>query len=289
MEDAHEEARIITRLGGKPCVKLSVLKQADANTVEVAQAVSRRIQELQPTLPGGVQLGMVENQAEYVIPALNGVRNAAVEAALLVLLVVYLFLGSWRQVLVMLLALPVTLIVNFGLMKLAGFSLNIFSLGGLVVAIGVVLDNSIVVLENITRLQHEHPAGESSELAVSGTAEVGPAILAATLSFLALFIPFLLVPGLTSLLFRELILVIAGIVCISLAVAITLTPMLAAVVSRSGGGNPAEATRFERLFAWVTEGYGRLLQIALRGRWVVIPGFILVLARCHSPGASPGK
>ena len=206
-----------------------------------------------------------------------GVRNAAVEAALLVLLVVYLFLGSWRQVLVMLLALPVTLIVNFGLMKLAGFSLNIFSLGGLVVAIGVVLDNSIVVLENITRLQHEHREGEPSELAVSGTAEVGPAILAATLSFLALFIPFLFVPGLTSLLFRELILVIAGIVCISLAVAITLTPMLAAIVSSSGGGNPAEATRFERLFAWVTQGYGRLLQIALRWRWAVIPGFILVL------------
>ena len=104
VEDAHEEARMITRLGGKPCVKLSVLKQADANTVEVAQAVSRRIKELQPSLPAGVQLGMVENQADYVIPALNGVRNAAVEAALLVLLVVYLFLGSWRQVLVMLLA-----------------------------------------------------------------------------------------------------------------------------------------------------------------------------------------
>lgn len=278
VEDAHEEARIITRLGGKPCVKLSVLKQADANTVEVAQAVSRRLQELQPTLPAGIQLGVVENQAEYVIPALKGVRNAAVEAALLVLLVIYLFLGSWRQVLVMLLALPVTLIVNFGLMKLAGFSLNIFSLGGLVVAIGVVLDNSIVVLENITRLQHEQPTGESSELAVSGTAEVGPAILAATFSFLALFIPFLLVPGLTSLLFRELILVIAGIVCISLAVAITLTPMLAAVVSRSGGGHPTEATRFERLFAWVIEGYGQLLQITLRHRRLVIPGFILVLA-----------
>ena len=96
---------------------------------------------------------MVENQADYVIAALNGVRNAAIEAAILVILIIYLFLGSWRHALVMLLALPITLIINFALMKLMGFSLNIFSLGGLVVAIGVVLDNSIVVLENITRLR----------------------------------------------------------------------------------------------------------------------------------------
>ena len=278
VEDAHEEVRVISRLGGKPCVKLSVLKQADANTVEVAQAVSRRVGEIQSALPEGVQLGMVENQADYVIPALLGVRNAGLEAAILVLIVIFLFLGSWRQVVVMLLALPVTLVINFGIMKLGGFSLNIFSLGGLVVAIGVVLDNSIVVLENITRLQHENPGKPSDELAVAGAAEVGPAILAATLSFLALFIPFLLVPGLTSLLFRELILVIGSIVCISLAVAITVTPMLAAALSGRRGSGKAKETVFERLFAKVTEGYGWLLSLTLHGRWVVIPVFMVVLA-----------
>ncbi|MBN1491744.1 MAG: efflux RND transporter permease subunit, partial [Phycisphaerae bacterium] len=210
--DASEEVRVITRLGGNPCVKLSVLKQANANTVEVAEAVSRRIQELGPALPEGVRLGMVENQADYVNAALGGVRNAAIEAAVLLVLIVYLFLGSWKQVLVMVLALPITLILNFGLMKLAGFSLNIFSLGGLVIAIGVLLDNSIVVIEGITRRRHERPEEPTDSVAVAATSEVGPAIVAATLSFLALFVPFLLVPGLTSLLFRELILVIAGIV-----------------------------------------------------------------------------
>ena len=208
VEDAHEEVRVITRLGGKPTVKLSVLKQADANTVEVARAVNQRIEQLTPSLPAGVRMGMVENQADYVIAALNGVRNAAIEASILVILIIYLFLGSWRHALVMLLALPITLIINFALMQLMGFSLNIFSLGGLVVAIGVVLDNSIVVLENITRLRQLHPEEPTEEAGRErGTAEVGPAILAATLSFLALFLPFLLVPGLTSLLFRELILV----------------------------------------------------------------------------------
>lgn len=277
IRDAHEEVRVITRLDNRPAVKLSVLKQADANTVAVAQAVGERIRELQPALPAGIELGMVENQADYILPALKGVRNAAVEAAVLVFIVIYLFLGSWRQVVVMLAALPVTLALNFALMKLAGFSLNIFSLGGLVVAIGVVLDNSIVVIENISRLRHDTPDLSTEELAISGTGQVGPAILAATLSFIALFIPFLLVPGLTSLLFKELILVIAGIVCISLAVAVTLTPMLTAMLLGGRGATPERKSLFERFFERITNGYGRLLALTLRGRYVVILFFIAVL------------
>jgi len=276
VEDAHEEVRVITRRGGTPTVKLSVLKQADANTVEVARAVNQRIEQLTPSLPPGVRLGMVENQADYVTAALNGVRNAAIEASILVIVIIYFFLGSWRHALVMLLALPITLIINFALMQLMGFSLNIFSLGGLVVAIGVVLDNSIVVLENITRLRHLHPDQPPEEVAEVGTAEVGSAILAATLSFLALFVPFLLVPGLTSLLFRELILVIAGIVCVSLLVAVTLTPLLTSMLT----GKQAESHedgRFARFFAWVTDGYGRLLELALGRRLAVIGIFIFLL------------
>ncbi len=277
VEDAHEEVRVITNLGGKPAVKLSVLKQADANTVEVARAVTKRIDQLMPSIPAGVKLGMVENQADYVSAALNGVRNAAVEAAVLVILIIYLFLGSWRHVWVLLLALPITLIINFSLMKLGDFSLNIFSLGGLVVAIGVVLDNSIVVLENITRLRQLHPQEDGVSLAERGTREVGPAILAATLSFLALFLPFLLVPGLTSLLFRELILVIAGVVLVSLALAVTLTPMLTAIiVGREGGGHHGEG-RFARLLRQVTEWYVSFLKVSLYRRKLVFGGFVLIL------------
>lgn len=274
--DAHEEARVITRLDGNPCVKLSVLKQANANTVEVADAVNRRIAELAPGLPGGVRLGMVENQADYVRAALNGVRNAAVEAAILVILIVWLFLGSWRQVLVIALALPLTLVLNFGLMKLAGFSLNIVSLGGLVIAIGVLVDNSIVVIENITRHKTEHPDAPPNELIVDATSEVGPAVVAATLAFLALFIPFLIVPGLVSLLFRELILVIAGIVVISLTMALSVTPMIAAIVlGRQAASN--HTNRFERVFDRITDGYGWTLDHAIRGRWVVLGTFSAVL------------
>ncbi len=284
--DASEDVRVITRLDGHPAVKLSVLKQADANTVEVAQAVSDRIKELEPVLPVGIKLGMVENQADYVMAAINGVSSAALEAAILVIIIVWLFVGSWRQVLVLAIAIPLTMVLNFGLMKLAGFSLNIFSLGGLVIAIGVLLSNSIVVIENITRWRQEKLVSSSdhevmkirpmNRLVADATTEVGMAVLAATLSFLALFISFLLVPGLVSLLFRELILVVAGIVVISLIVALSVTPMLMSIVFGRVDSH-SKPSRFDLFFKRLTETYVRILEKVIRLRRVVVSVFAIVL------------
>ncbi len=282
--DGSEEVRVISRLDGHPAVKLSVLKQADANTVEVAQAVSERIKEIEPVLPTGITLGMVENQADYVMAAINGVRNAAVEAAILVILIVWLFVGSWRQVLVMVIAIPLTLVLNFGLMKLAGFSLNIFSLGGLVIAIGVLLSNSIVVIENITRWRQENVVRDKydvnirpmNRLAEDATAEVGVAVVAATLSFLALFASFLLVPGLVSLLFRELILVVAGIVVISLIVALSITPMLMSIVFKRAGSR-SKLSRFDQFFSRVTDAYIGALEKVIKRRRVTVLVFVGIL------------
>lgn len=274
--DSHEEARVITRLNGKPCVKLSVLKQANANTVEVARALNRRIAELNPVLPEGIELGMVENQADYVEAALLGVRNSGIQAAILVVLIIWMFLGSWRQVLVIALALPLTLILNFGLMQLAGFSLNIFSLGGLVIAIGVLVDNSIVVIETITRRRHDRPDDATESVVLGATSEIGPAIVAATLSFMALFVPFLLVPGLVSLLFHELILVIAGIVLVSLIMSVTVTPLIAAIVFGETASKQ-QASAFTRLFERLTAAYGSALAVIVRLRWVVVPLFVALL------------
>lgn len=267
--DGHAETRIITRIDGKPCVKLSVLKQAAANTVAVARAVEARLGELAPALPVGVHLGVVENQAAYVQAAVDGVRDAALLALGLVLGCVWLFLGSWRQVLVLAIALPVTLILNFALMALGGFSFNIFSLGGLVVAVGVVLDNSIVALESISRLHRLKPDEPLVDAAERGTAEVGSAIVAATVGFLALFLPFLFVPGLASLLLREQILVIGGVVLLSLLCAVTLTPMLAGSLL----AHEAQETAFQRVVAWITERYRRSVATSLRR-----PGLVVIIA-----------
>ncbi|BAN36879.1 RND transporter, HAE1/HME family, permease protein (plasmid) [Sulfuricella denitrificans skB26] len=272
--DSHREARVITRLDRQPAVKLSVLKQADANTVEVSRAVEKRLAELKSGLPQGIALGMVENQGTYVVDALKGVKTAAAEAAILVVLIVWLFLGSWRQVVVIAVALPLILIMNFGLMQMAGFSLNIFSLGGLVIAIGVLVDNSILVIEAISRQRDEHPEQPINELVTTATADIGPAVVASTLAFLALFVPFLLVPGLVSLLFRELILVIAGIVLISLATAVTLTPMLTAALLGSAVKIQAKG-RFEAFFDRITQAYGRWLAWMLDYRYPVLAVFIV--------------
>ncbi|MEA2011815.1 MAG: efflux RND transporter permease subunit [Verrucomicrobiota bacterium] len=224
VEDSHEEMRIQTFFEGKPCIEFKVLKQYAANAVSVAQGVKARLKELKKGggIPEDIKFGYVEDESTYVMGAIHSVQNSALIAALLVILVIYLFLGRWRQVIVMIVALPVTLLANFALMKAFGFSINVFSLGGLVVALGVILDNSIVVLENITRLK----ADGVKEYASKGTEEVGSAIIASTLTFLAIFIPFVFVPGMAAILFKELVLVVAGVVVISLLVAITLTPVL---------------------------------------------------------------
>ncbi len=277
VEDSHEEIRIVTRLDGEPCVKLSVLKQADANTVQVAKAVWQRIEQLQPAFPDGIRMGVVENQADYVAASLAGVRNTAIEAAILVIVVVFLFLGSWRAVMIMVIAMPTTLVLNFGLMNLAGFSLNVFSLGGLVIAIGVLLSNTIVVVENITRWRMEKPQLPLAQTIVEATREVGQPVVAATLAFLMLFLPFLLVPGLASLLFRELIMVVAGVVLLSLLVAVTVTPMVSSWLIRSRRAG-SRATWFERLFDQITQGYLWVLQRALRWRWATLGIFVILLA-----------
>ena len=276
VEDGHEEMRVNTRFNGDPCVKLSVMKQAEANTVAVSGAVRERIEELKSEIPPGIKLEVVENQGDYVMAAIRSVQSSALVAAVLVILVVYLFLGRWRQVAVMAAALPVTLLVNFFFMKVAGFSINLFSLGGLVVALGVILDNSIVVLENMTRLKAEG----RPDWAVRGVEEVGPAITAATLTFLALFLPFLFVPGLAALLFKELVLVVAGIVVVSLAVAVTLTPVLTHRLLRSDRSErPSAAARFfDHLIGALTRRYEKRLSLCLR--WKKTAAAVTVLLFC---------
>ncbi|RLB14306.1 MAG: hypothetical protein DRG82_14020 [Deltaproteobacteria bacterium] len=268
VEDSHEEMRVDTRFNGRPCVKLNVLKQAEANTVKVARSVKRRLEQLGSSIPEDIHFGYVENQGDYVQGAINSVESSAILAAILVILVVYLFLGRWRQVLVMIVALPITLLANFFVMKIAGFSLNLFSLGGLVVALGVILDNSIVVMENITRLKAEGVKGYARR----GSDEVSSAIVAATLTFLAIFLPFLMVPGLASLLFRELVMVVGSIVVISLLIAVTLTPLLTDRLLRKE--KTEKMSRMARIFEGVirkfTALYSLILVKCLRMKWLVI-------------------
>ncbi len=270
VEDQHEEMRIDTHLDGRPCVEFKVLKQYAANAMTVAEGVKARLAQLrkQGSIPEDIHFDYVEDDGLYVRNAINGVRDSAMLAAILVVIVVYLFLGRWRQVIVMMVALPLTLLANFAVMNAAGFSINVFSLGGLVVALGVILDNSIVVLENITRLKAEGV----EDYAHRGTLEVGSAIVAATLTFLVIFMPFAFVPGMVAILLSELVFVVGGVVVISLLVALTVTPLLTDRLLRGeqAGQASAVARAFDRIIQLGLRGYERLLGGCLRVRWLIV-------------------
>ncbi len=232
VSDSHKTQRVVTALNEEECVKLSVFKQTDANTIDVADAVEAKIAELSETLPEGVQMAVTYNASDYVKRSVASVRDAAIIAAVLVVLVTAFFLTGWQRILVVALTLPLSLLGAFFGAHLLGFSINIFSLGGLVVAISVLLDNCVVVLENIVRLQTEHP--DEPHPVRRGADEVAGAVIAATITFMVLFLPFLLVPGLASLLFREVMILIALIILVSLIVALTVTPSLIALFFPEG-------------------------------------------------------
>ncbi len=224
VEDASDVQRVITKLNGQEGVKLSILKQAEANTVDVERGVREKMAELEDSLPEGVSMRIVYNQADYIKASVAGVRDAAILAAILVILVTAFFLKGWKRIAIVALTIPLTVLLTLFVSQLAGFSINIFSLAGLVIAICLILDDCVVVIENITRVRSE--GGNQIGLTELGANQVVSAVLVSTITFLALFVPFLLIPGLVSLLFRELILTIAIAVSISTVVALTVTPTL---------------------------------------------------------------
>jgi HAE1 family hydrophobic/amphiphilic exporter-1 len=254
--DSHKIQRVQTFFNGQEGVKLSVFKQTGANTTEVADAIRQKVEELKATVPPGVHMAVIYDASDYVRRAVASVRDAAIIAGLLVVLVTAFFLTGWQRIVVVTITLPLSMLAAMFAAHLLDFSINIFSLGGLVVAITVLLDNCVVVMENISRLQSEHP--EEPHPIRQGVKEVGGAVTAATITFLVLFLPFLLVPGLASLLFRELIILIGIIIAVSLAISLTVTPSLlnlffpegSAAAERRGPIAELSHRTLERLSEW---------------------------------------
>ena len=280
VKDFHAIQKIRNRYNGKEGIRISIFKQAEANAVEVSDNVKKRLAELKNELPQSASIDMVYDQAEYVRLSTNGVRDAVGIAALLVIFVTAFFLSGWKRVLSLVLSLPVTILGAFFIMQLLGFSINIFTLGGLVVAMSVILDNAIVVLENITRI-HETEPNEPTPIQ-KGAIQVSGAVVTATVTFLSLFIPFLLVPGLTTLLFRELIITIAIIIFLSMVVSLTVTPTLMALFYPEG--KPIKLKRkniisrlADGLINGILKGYRPLLHWSLKLRWLVLLIFLLLM------------
>lgn len=215
----------ITRLNGIESVEVSLYKEGDANTVAVASSVRQRLDLINQELPRGYQLTLVSDQSTFIESAVSEVKNNALVGGLLAMLVIYFFLQRLWPTIIVSLAIPVSVIAAFMLMHAASVSLNIMSLGGIALAVGLLVDNAIVVLENIARRRE---AGDSVELAAhQGTREVSAAITASTLTTLAVFVPLIFVIGLAGQLFRDQALTVTFALAASLLVALTLIPMLA--------------------------------------------------------------
>lgn len=282
VRDGFREQRVFVRLDGASATQMSVFKQPDANTVEVVEAVSARLESLRDSgfIPEDIRWQATKNEAFFVRGSIDAVTTAAVSGAVLAMLVVLAFLGSLRKSLAIGLAIPVAILATFSLMGLGGLTLNVISLGGLALGVGLLLDNAIVMLENIAR--HREQLGKSpDDAAHDGADEVASAIVAGTLTNLAAVVPFLLASGFAAMVFRDLIITISFAVAVSLVVALTLVPMASAQLgrvqfrSRLNERGPWRA--FETLLGRISRGYERALHHILRWRWAVLTACIPVL------------
>ena len=275
VSDTHREQRLWARLDGVPAVKVSIRKQPDANTVAVADAVDERLAELASTsfVPTDLEYRVIQNQAGFIRNSVSSVRDSAILGALLSMVVVLLFLGSLRKTLVIGVSIPLAIVATFVLMGLFDLTLNIMSLGGLALGIGLLVDNAIVMLENIFRKRDEG-IEDPVEAAHAGAAEVSSAVTASTTTNLAAVLPFLLISGLSALVFRELILTISFAILASLVVALTLVPMLSAQLARvrfsSGIGGTRPLLAIDRGIGRTERGYRRVVARALRRRGYVL-------------------
>jgi HAE1 family hydrophobic/amphiphilic exporter-1 len=275
----HRERETITRINGREAVELAIYKEGDANTVAVAEAVQSRVDRLQKQMPGDIELVKVYDQSIFISNAIDEVINAGLIGGLLAIIVLYLFLRDLKTTLIIGCTIPVSIVATFNLMYGADLSLNIMSLGGLALGIGLLVDNAIVVLENIAR--HRERGLSTLEAARQGTSEVGMAITASTLTTIAVFGPLVFVDGIAGQLFRDQALTVTFSLVASLAVALTLIPMLASLGRRDATARTS--------IPWPTRpSYKRLRVKQRRNGWAWSTLYAVGFGLRHLPWALGG-
>jgi len=269
----REDERLRIRLDGIDGVKLSIQKQPQANTIGVVDHVKNRLAWItqQELIPGDIKVRIVGDQSTYIRNSMTSAAEAALGGALLAMIVVYLFLGDIRRTLIIGSVIPVAILITFIIMAITGLTLNVMTLGGLALGVGLLVDNTIVMMENITRHQALEPDNENAP--VEAAAEVHSAIIASTSTNLAAVLPFLFIGGLVGLLFNELIITISSAILASLLVAITLVPAYASRVRQRDRKEGLLARTLHKL----QQHYSKLLRYLLRHPWLPLIIFIPAL------------
>ena len=260
--------RTVVRFNGNPAVSLGLIKQATANPLTLAQALKAELPKIQAELPPGVSVSIANDNTLFIERSIESVYKTILEAVVLVALVIFFFLRSLRASLIPLITIPVCLIGSFGLMYVAGFSINTLTLLSLVLAIGLVVDDAIVVLENVYR--HIEEGMSPLAAAFKGTREVGFAVIAMTLTLAAVYAPVAFSTGRTGRLFVEFALTLAGAVIVSGFVALTLSPMMCSRLLKHDTNPNFISGLIERGLRAMTKGYASLLRATLKVRWLVV-------------------
>ncbi|MBK5940430.1 efflux RND transporter permease subunit [Halochromatium roseum] len=276
VERGTEEDRTLFRGNGTPMVGLGIIKQSTANTIAVADAAKAEMARINPTLPQGMQIFQSYDTSVFVKDAIGEVYKTLAIAIVLVVLVIFLFLGSVRAMLVPAVTVPVSLIATFSVLLALGFTVNILTLLALVLAIGLVVDDAIVVLENIHRRMEQY--GETRLVAAyRGTRQVGFAVVATTIVLIAVFLPIAFLQGDIGRLFSEFALTMAAAVSFSTFVALTLSPMLASKVLPESHQRLSLTAGVDWAFERLRAGYTRVLAFFLRQRWLIVLLLIVTL------------
>jgi HAE1 family hydrophobic/amphiphilic exporter-1 len=268
VEDGSEEVETAANVDGRAAVILAVRRQSGTNTVAVIRGIKDELEEIRPRLPAGYKLEVVRDFSDYIEKAVATVQEHLVAGAFLAAVVVLLFLRNWRSTIIAGISIPASIVSAFGLMWAMDFTLNILTLLALTLAVGIVIDDAIVVLENVYRLMEEE-GRPPREAALQGTREIGLAVLATTLSLVAVFIPVAFMGGIVGRFMYSFGLTMAFSIMVSLLVAFTLTPMMASrwlAIDRSA----ARSSRQSRLFGPLERGYTALLRWSMAHRWVVV-------------------
>jgi multidrug efflux pump len=271
-----ENARRLARSDGVPGISLGIVPQSKANILAVNQAVKEELNRLQDSIPGDIKLSVNVDFSIFIRQSMKEVLKALAVALLSVLVVIFAFLGTLRATLIPALTIPIAIIASFTVMAGFGFSVNTLTLLGLVLAIGLVVDDAIVVLENIVRrLEQGRPPLLA---AIEGSREIGFAVIATTVVLVAVFIPISFMPGKLGRLFGEFGIALAAAVAFSSLIALTLVPMLASKLFASGIHRGRLARAIDRLFKWLTERYRGALEPLIRRPWLAGIAVILIAA-----------
>jgi hydrophobe/amphiphile efflux-1 (HAE1) family protein len=280
--DGMKEVESLARFDGDDTVVLSVVKQAGTNTIEVVDAIQKRLETIEKTLPSDVELVVARDNSQSIRTSVHAVTEHLILGAVFAALVVLLFLGKARSTLIAAISIPVSVIGTFGLMYVQGYTLNILTLLALALAVGIVIDDAIVVLENITRFVEEKGM-KPFPAVVYATKEIGLAVLATTLSLMAVFVPVAFIGGVPGRFLKSFGYTMAFSIGVSLIVSFSLTPMMSArlLQPRVDGERPGIMTRVvDAFYKPVEKAYMRLLGFSLKNRWVIAVACALALGSC---------